>query len=247
MGGFQVFTGSNAPQPGTPAPAAGGPWRPPQWNNQKQLFSVTANLPSGSGSSSSSVSSGSGTVQTPSDLSSLGNSPATTATTYFFDGVLREEHFQELRKTEHPVQSGSSITDHAYLMPARLVAEIIMSDAQAAFQNGQFTSDPSKSISAYQVLLNIQSLRTPLSVVTRLNSYTNMFIESLRAPDTYQTRFGLRCTVVFAQIIVGTVTTTAPSERPNQTNNTPQGPQTPQSLPPNIQQLLNNMKTGGMN
>jgi hypothetical protein len=190
-------------------------FRPPQWT-QPQLTSITANLPGLPATSvtTSSVDQFGNVISSPSTSS---QAATTTPTTYFFDAILRVDHFQELRATDHPVQGGASITDHAYLMPARVSLEIGMSDAMDSYQSGQWTGSSSKSINAYQTLLQLQALRIPVTVTTRLNTYSNMIIESIRSGDDARTLHGLKAHVQFRQIIVGTVTTSTESARPHAT------------------------------
>jgi len=140
--------------------------------------------------------------------------PTTNTVDYFFDAVIRAEHTQSLRVTEHPVQTGACIVDHAYQMPARLTLEIGMSDAMDTFMNGQFSGDITKSVSAYQTLLDIQSSKKPLQVVTRLNVYDNMVIEHIHAADDFKTLYGLRAMVSLRQIITAQVSTETVSVRP---------------------------------
>jgi len=134
---------------------------------------------------------------------------------YFFDAIIRADHTSTLRMTEHPVQTGSSIVDHAFKLPDHLTLEIGMSDAMDRFVSSQFGDNTSKSVSAYQTLKGLQNDRTLLTIQTRLNKYSNMLVESIHAPDDYKTRDGLRCTVAFREIIMATVTTTLVSARPN--------------------------------
>ena len=138
----------------------------------------------------------------------------TSVAGYFFDAILKADHTTTLRATEHPVQNGASIVDHAYMLPARLTLEIGMSDCMDQFVNGQFSSNMSKSVSAYQILLQLQSDRQPMDIVTRLNDYSNMIIESIHAPDDVKTRDGLRCTVMFREIMMADVATVLASARP---------------------------------
>jgi hypothetical protein len=203
-----------------------GPWRPPQWN-QEQLFSLTVTEVINEATSHQ-ITFGGGVIGDTTDNPNIRQN--TKSTTYFFDAILRAEHRQELRKTEHPIQSGASIVDHCYLIPANVSLEIGMSDCMARFRAGQFTSDGSKSISAYQTLKDLQKKRVPLTLTTRLDQYTNMVIESIGAIENSQTRFGLRASVRFAQIIVAKVATTTVSARPDQTDLTNEG--TKQTLPP---------------
>ncbi len=191
-------------------------WRPPQWS-QPQITSITATLP-----------------QDDSDF----------PTTFYFDAVFHLDHYQELTATRHPIQSGASIVDHAFLEPARLVMEIGMSDAMESFIAGQFTSDNSKSVSAYQTLLQLQSLRIPLTVNTRLNQYQNMLIRSLRAPDSVRTGHGLRVLVTLEEIIVAPVVTNTQSARPDQSSSTNDGTKQPENVPADVQKYLDVLKNG---
>ena len=52
---------------------------------------------------------------------------------YVFDGEPDIQHDQELSITQNPVQTGASISDHAFLVPVRVTAEILMSDAMQSF------------------------------------------------------------------------------------------------------------------
>lgn len=139
---------------------------------------------------------------------------------YFFDAIFRIEHLRSTQITEHPVQTGANISDHAYALPARLMMEIGMSDAMASFLSGQFQGGPTKSISAYQLLVDLQAKRQPLTVVTRLYRYTNMLIEHITAPDDVRTKTGLRCSVSMRQILMAEVPTTKPTTNAPQTTQT---------------------------
>lgn len=143
---------------------------------------------------------------------------------YFFDAVLREEHASALRITEHPVQTGANISDHAFFMPARLVLDIGMNDAMASFVIGQYPVFD-KSVNAFQAMLNLQKTRTPLTVVTRLRKYTNMLIEQIFSPVDARTTFGARIILNLKQIITATVgeTTVPNSVAENTTDATQKG------------------------
>jgi hypothetical protein len=150
---------------------------------------------------------------------------------FFFDAIIRTEHTSMLKITEHPVQTGANIVDHAYMEPAMVVMEIGMSDAMDTMVSGQFTSRYTKSVSAYQTLLDLQQARLPLQVHTRLNLYKNMLIEEITAPDDFKTQFGLRCTVTMKEIFVVEVSTTTVSARPQSTGSTSKGSIQPEPLP----------------
>jgi hypothetical protein len=150
---------------------------------------------------------------------------------WFFDAYIRMNHTSRLVITEHPVQMGAALTDHAYLKPRELSIEVGMSDVATSFVPGQFSGGYSRSVTAFQVLKDLQSLRVPIQVHTRLGLYQNMLIEVLSAPDDHMTLYGLRCTVNFREILVAQVRTVKISARPQVTDNSKRG--SPEPVQPN--------------
>jgi hypothetical protein len=84
-----------------------------------------------------------------------------------------------------------------------------------------------RSRAAWQTLKEMQMQREPLTVVTRLQTYENMIIEELSAPDDYMTLNALKCTVHLRQIIFANVATTKTSARAASTNSATKGGQVP--------------------
>ena len=123
-------------------------------------------------------------------------------TVYVFDAVIRLEHDQRLTKTKHPVQTGSNISDHAYMEPAEVVLDIRMSDAMDSYTQGQWSGGTAKSVTCYQIMLALQYSRVPLTLTTKLRTYSNMIIEDLSADDTVKTVYGLSFRVRFSEIFV---------------------------------------------
>lgn len=228
MGGFLVNLANSLPGVGL---IRGRGFRPPQWSvlnpGSAQLTSITALLPSTpSNEQVSHVISTGGVGTTNSQVPSL------KPVTYFFDAILSVDHGQELRATDHPIQNGASLTDHAYLLPAEVSLEIGMSDAMDSYVAGQWTGADTKSISAYRTLQIIQSLRTPIVVTTRLRTYQNMLIRNIRVHDDVRSFHGLRATVNFREILLGTVTSTLTiSARPNQSQDSSLGGAQPEAVP----------------
>jgi hypothetical protein len=146
--------------------------------------------------------------------------------------------------TEHPVQNGASIVDHAFLVPAVVTLEIGMSDVMASYTPGQYSGSNSKSVSAYQTIKTLQGLRVPLLLATRLDQYKNMLIEDVSSPDDITTLYGARIRIRMKQIIIGAVTTQPSSARPNQTNQTSGGPIQSQPVPAGLQNGIMGLQTG---
>ena len=75
------------------------------------------------------------------------------------------------------------------------------------------TPGEGRSIDAWKSLRALQMARVPITVETRLQTYHNMLIEELSAPDDVNTLHALRCTVRMREIIFATVAETAVSAR----------------------------------
>lgn len=135
---------------------------------------------------------------------------------WFFDAFLKESHVGSVRVTEHPVQSGANISDHAYNLPDKLTIEILMSDVMDTVIANQFYNEgpKTKSISAYEVLRQLKEKRQPLKVRTRLYYYENMLIENMTTNDDFKTGESLRCTVMMRQIMMASVSTGVVSAKP---------------------------------
>jgi hypothetical protein len=163
---------------------------------------------------------------------------------WFFDANLQLTHTSTLTITSHPVQIGSSITDYAYLQPRTLSIDIGMSDAAKSFIAGQFSGGASRSVQAYNVLSQLQQLRIPVQVYTRLGLYQNMLVETLTVNDDHTTHSGLRVTVDLQELLVATVSVVAISANPAKTSSSSSGKKQPQSPPPSILSLLNSLING---
>ena len=185
-------------------------------------------------------------VQAP--VTGEGAAPGETATvTYYFDAVFELDHLQNLEATQHPVQSGSSIVDHAYLTPAEVVIQVGMSDVLDRYSQGIYTSFKSKSVSFFDTLLRLQSLRSPVTLNTRLKKYRNMYIRNVRAHDTKETIAGFKGTIWFKELLVGVIASqpnnvNAVSARPDQTSTTNEGTKQPQPVPPSLQPYLDQLR-----
>ncbi len=141
---------------------------------------------------------------------------------YVFDAILNVQHESTLTITQHTVETGAAVSDHAYVNPARLTLQIGMSDVATPIGD-QFTGGSSRSVTAYQLLLDLQASRIPLRLTTRLKSYDNMLIQSISAPDDHTTAYGLRATIVLQQVFVAVVRTVKISSRPHITDSTNRG------------------------
>jgi len=212
-----LTSGTGTSTAGAPSPGIHGPWTPPQYS-QSALTVLTSTSSSTTSSEASS----------------------TTSSVYVFDAVFKLAHHRVLKKTQHPVLTGANITDHAYIEPSRVVLEIGMSDAMASFTNGVWVGFSTKSISAWQILKQLQVNRTLLTLSTRLDTYYNMLIEEMSTSDTNQTRTALKASITFGEVLSAGVSSVATSStRTQTTGSTSNG--TISSTPPGQQQVNQNV------
>ena len=133
---------------------------------------------------------------------------------YFFDAVFSVDTEHSLTVTQHPVQTGANISDHAFVNPIRMTMQVGVSDAMAYRAGADYGGDgKTKSVQAYRLLCKLQELRTPMQVVTRLNTYQNMLIESIDVSDDVSTLCALKATVNLVQVVVVNVGTEKVSAR----------------------------------
>ena len=204
---------------------SGTAYRPSQWANQPMLTSVVVpGSPITTGVVIDDVSGNSSNIDTQQGQDQI----------FVFDAVIRIEHQQQIQKTQHPVQNGANIADHAFIQPARVELEIGMSDAMDAFYPGQWTGSTSKSVNAFAKLLSLAKARQPLTVNTRLNQYTNMLLVLVAATDSNETCFGLRARAVFEEVFTGTVAQQQVSGNPQKTDATSVGTKNVSPVAPSL-------------
>lgn len=90
------------------------------------------------------------------------------------DVTIEEQHVDRLVVTEHPVEQGASITDHAYKHPARLTIRAGWSNSSPPALGNPFYIQ-----TIYQSFIALQASRQVFDIVTGKRSYTNMLIETL--------------------------------------------------------------------
>jgi hypothetical protein len=180
------------------------------------------------------------------DSSGVGlvSAQATAATSYVFDAVLAAEHEQSITKTNHPVQTGASVSSHAYIEPARLTLYVLMSDVVPQYASSnqtsapyiqQWTGNPSKSVAAYQQMLALQAARIPLTITTRLRTYYNMLPLRISPREDEKTITGARFRVEFEQLFIANIQANPISVRPNDTQSTGLGTVSPAPVPAAVQ------------
>lgn len=133
------------------------------------------------------------------------------------DVTVEEAHRDSLIITDHPVEQGSVISDHAFKRPAELVIRAGWSNSspQAGGILGLLNplgggwSGYAQEI--YQELLSLQAAREPMDVITGKRLYSNMLIQDLTTVTDEKTENVLLITIRLREVIlVQTMSTTLP-------------------------------------
>ena len=96
------------------------------------------------------------------------------------DGYPTEDHQLSLQTTEHPVESGGSVTDNAVKLPDKLRLEGWVSDGLPAAGTDDATTPDQRRAETWQTIVTLMEQRELLAAVTLLKTYQNMIITSAR-------------------------------------------------------------------
>lgn len=134
------------------------------------------------------------------------------------DASVSETHQGDVDVTEHPVERGANIADHARPKPESITIEGLISNTPLPAPNGQLTKvtsgsaefdsrselQPTRSGQAYADLLALKDRGELLTVVTALRVYDNMILTSLSVPRDARTGQALRFSATLKQVKVVT-------------------------------------------
>jgi hypothetical protein len=150
------------------------------------------------------------------------------------DVVTEESHMDNLAITEHPVEMGAPISDHAYLRPAEVKVRMAWSPSSPAIPgflgsllpvsaglvsgvNQLFNGGGNYLKEVYEELLALQASRQPFDLTTGKRDYRNMLIESLAVETDKEKENILFVSISFREVIIVrslTANSTAPQAEP---------------------------------
>jgi hypothetical protein len=125
--------------------------------------------------------------------------------------VISEKHNDTLEITEHPVEVGAAISDHAYRRPSEVVMEVGLLVAVRCLTFLIHLSWVERGLSpkeTYQELLDLQNSRVPFDVVTGKRIYTNMLIRALEVTTDRTSENVLSAVLTLREVIITSTTTT---------------------------------------
>lgn len=119
------------------------------------------------------------------------------------DVVIREISKDEMVTTDHPVERGAAISDHAFMRPVEVEMQIAWSDSTGGYVG--YSTD------AYNELIALQREREPFDVSTGSRRYQNMLLSSIALTKDEKTENIVLISARMREvIIVSTQTTGAP-------------------------------------
>jgi len=144
------------------------------------------------------------------------------------DASVKEMHKRESPPTKFEVEDGTTVSDHIILRPFELQIDGIISDAPISLVNelisvagaailppvgivaasaayglsSALLGSNKPSLVAYAQVLQLQSNRQNFNVLTTLNLYQNMFINSITVPRESASSNALVFTIGLSQLII---------------------------------------------
>lgn len=157
--------------------------------------------------------------------------------------VIEEGHFDEMAITDHPVEQGARISDHAYLLPVELrvragwskspnftaaglesllgagrnlVAGVAGSGIYSAIVGPGGSLDYTQAV--YAQLRGLMLSRTPMDIYTGKRLYQNMLIRGLSTETTAATENALIVDIECRQVLIARTETRPVAAPENQRN-----------------------------
>lgn len=137
-------------------------------------------------------------------------------------GIMPDITIEEIGRdttfiTNHPVERGAAISDHAFMMPVEVEMRVAWSDSSGGWQG--------YSATIYEALQALQQAREPFEVVTGKRLYENMLISALEVTTNKESEYALVARVALREVIIVDTQTAggAPSGMSNGNQASPQG------------------------
>lgn len=110
------------------------------------------------------------------------------------DVAIEMEHAREAQVTEHPVETGVTVSDHVILRPARVNLSGFVTDTPL-FASG-LNLGTARSSATFFMLQQMMEARQPIMLMTPRRLYQNMVIERLSIPEGREAALRFECSLV---------------------------------------------------
>ena len=150
--------------------------------------------------------------------------------------TVQERHTDEMEITDHPIEQGATISDHAYKRPSEVTIEGswsaspsssglvdgIIGGLKATVTGAQaiVSGKPPTSLQEmYDQLLRLQKEAIPFDIYTGKRKYSNMIMRSLSVQTDKMTENSLAVTMVCRELLIVRVSVlTVPTDSTKQAN-----------------------------
>ncbi|MCW6600808.1 phage baseplate protein [Yersinia ruckeri] len=120
--------------------------------------------------------------------------------------IISEKHQDALEITEHPVEVGAAVNDHAYKRAAEVTMEVGFAGGGSLLD---FVDTSTIGLSlgkspeeAYQELRDLQESRQPFDVITGKRKYSNMLIRGIEVTTDKTSENVLMCVLTLREVIM---------------------------------------------
>lgn len=125
------------------------------------------------------------------------------------DVTISEMHSDEVTVTQHPVDTGANIADHAYRQPATVVCTFGWSDSSRLINSllsdgavGSLLKGKGSVEDVYKTLLELKDNRTPLKLSTAKRVYPCVIITRITTTTTVDSENAAVIEITFQEILV---------------------------------------------
>lgn len=161
--------------------------------------------------------------------------------TLVLDAALRSGHQSDLDVTNHPVEEGLPTTDAARDLPNEATIVGIVSDTPIRQQDREAAAQQgaeARSLTALQVLLDLQKQKKLVTVVTKTRTYENVILQNLTWDDAPENGDALHFTAKLKQVRVVKLATVALPANDRAANKVNKGKQVAKETQPKNESLL---------
>ncbi|HED5571390.1 TPA: hypothetical protein R5C98_003031 [Yersinia enterocolitica] len=120
--------------------------------------------------------------------------------------IISEKHQDVLEITEHPVEVGAAVNDHAYKRAAEVTMEVGFAGGGSLLD---FVDTSTIGLSlgkspeeVYQELRDLQESRQPFDVITGKRKYSNMLIRGIEVTTDKTSENVLMCVLTLREVIM---------------------------------------------
>lgn len=143
--------------------------------------------------------------------------------------AISEKHSDTLEITEHPIEDGAPVSDHAYKRPPEVTMELGFAgggslldgvDTTQMFNLNSGLSLGTGPREVYQQLVALQESRIPFDVTTGKRQYQNMLIKSLDVTTDKISENVLMCSLTLRNVIISRTHSVSVADKSNMADGT---------------------------